>query len=561
MKPFSSIHLVWIAAASELVAAQNCPILGPAYPAVTNIAAPKLTAAKARFDKALESVNRTSTSFAVQVYSAHDDDLIYSTYNTATAQVGAATVGPDTIWRVFSISKAITVYAFLARLGDGYWNEPITKFIPELANAPFRDPTRDVNWAEVTLGSLAGQSSGLTRDYSLRDASTVQTQIPGFRELKDSEIVKCGSFGLRTCNRTEALRTIMRTYPWALSYRTPNYSTMAFQLLAYAAENITGESFDDIVVDQLFKPLNLTRSSVPIPRNETNVVNYSTAAWELDLGDLSPGGGYSQSASDLSTLGRSILRSTLLPPVVTRGWLSPAIHTGSLLHSMGRPWEIVRHRLPATSTSNITRNIDIYGKQGGGGAYTTLLALSPDHDMGVSIMTAGDETQEVFNTIRQAFLDVWAVAAEEAARDQAEATYAGSYVSKAAGDNSSMVVGLSPGEPALFVSEVISNGTNALEFITNNFGVDPKKGKYGLWLYPMGLVGETKPEGGKKKVAFRGWPGLVGVKADELCGSWASSDRVRWGNYPGDLYIFEVDEGGKAMAVENPGLGRIFERV
>jgi CubicO group peptidase (beta-lactamase class C family) len=164
MKPFSSIPLVWVAVATQLIAAQNCPILGPAYPAVTNIAALKLTAAKAKFDKALESVNRSSTSFAVQVYSAHDDNLIYSTYNTATAQVGAAVVGPDTIWRVFSISKAITVYAFLARLGDGYWNEPITKFIPELADAPFRDPTRDVNWAEVTLGSLAGQSSGVTRD-------------------------------------------------------------------------------------------------------------------------------------------------------------------------------------------------------------------------------------------------------------------------------------------------------------------------------------------------------------------------------------------------------------
>jgi len=37
---------------------------------------------------------------------------------------------------------------------------------------------------------------------SLRDLSTVQSQIPGFRTLKDSEIVKCGSFSLPTCNRT-----------------------------------------------------------------------------------------------------------------------------------------------------------------------------------------------------------------------------------------------------------------------------------------------------------------------------------------------------------------------
>ncbi|KAK4451228.1 beta-lactamase-like protein sdnR [Podospora aff. communis PSN243] len=561
MKPFSPRTLVWIAVVSQLGAAQNCPILGPAYPAVTDIAAPKLVAAKAKFDKVLESVNLSSTSFAVEVYSAHSNELIYSAYNTATQQTGAAEVDTDTIWRLFSISKAITVYAVLAKVGDGYWNQPITKYIPELADAPYRDPTRDVNWAEVTLGSLAGQSSGVTRDYSLRDASTVQTQIPGFRELKDSDIVKCGSFALPTCNRTEALRMIMKTYPWSTSYRTPNYSTLAFQLLAYAAENITGERFPDIIVNELIKPLNLTRTSVPIPRNETNVLNYPKEAWELDLGDLSPGGGYSASTSDLSTLGRSILRSTLLPRIVTRRWLTPTIHTGSLTHSMGRPWEIMRHRLPAVQNSTFTRNVDIYGKQGGGGIYTTGIALSPDHDLGISIMTSGDETQGAFNRMRQAFLEVWLGAAEEAAREQAEATFAGTYASSVAGDNSSVIVGLSSGEPALFVSEVISNGADILKFLVDNDGeLKGKEGTFGLWLYPMGLVHE-RSDGGGMRVAFRGWPGLVGVRPDEMCGSWASSDRARWGNYPGDLYVFEVDEGGKAVKVENPGLGKVLGRV
>lgn len=237
---------------------------------------------------------------------------------------------------------------------------------------------------------------------------------------------------------------------------------------------------------------------------------------------------------------------------------------------MGRPWEILRTRLPATSMStttskNITRNIDIYSKQGGGGVYTTLLALSPDHDMGVSILVSGDETQADFNTIRQAFIDVWLVAAEEAARDEAEAVYAGTYGSHAAaaGDSneSSIVVGLSPGEPALFVERVVSNGTDVLQYVVNAAGLGAKNGTFGLWLYPMGLVDDKVEGGGGKRVAFRGWPGVVGERPAEDCGSWAESDRLRWGNYPGDLYIFEVDEGGKARAIENPGLGRTFWRV
>ena len=174
--PLGSLLCIAAISYSQLSAAQNCPILGPAYPAATDVAAPKLQAAKARFEKALESVNRSSTSFAVQVFSAHHDELIYETYHTATAQVGAATVGPDTTWRLLSISKAVTVYAVLARLGDDYWNEPILKYVPELADAPFRDPVRDVNWAEVTLGSLAGQSSGISRDCKSAHRTTKEKE-------------------------------------------------------------------------------------------------------------------------------------------------------------------------------------------------------------------------------------------------------------------------------------------------------------------------------------------------------------------------------------------------
>jgi len=115
----------------------------------------------------------------------------------------------------------------------------------------------------------------------------------------------------------------------------------------------------------------------------------------------------------------------------------------------------------------------------------------------------------------------------------------------------------------LFINQVISNGTDILQFAVNKDGeLSGKKGTFGLWLYPMGLVDESAGPGGKKKrVAFRGWPRRVGEKPDAMCGSWASSDRLRWGNYPGDFCVFEVGEGGKAIAVENPGLGKVLGRI
>lgn len=79
---------------------------------------------------------------------------------------------------------------------------------------------------------------------------------------------------------------MLQTYPLAKSYRTPNYSNMAFQLLAYAVENITGKAFPDLVVEQLIEPLDLHRTYVTYPGNDTDAVVYT--GWDLDFGDEAP---------------------------------------------------------------------------------------------------------------------------------------------------------------------------------------------------------------------------------------------------------------------------------
>lgn len=170
-----AVFLVWSLAAT-LCSAQNCPWLGPAYhvPVIARSAAP-LQAARAAVDAAITqaladgSLNASQTFFGVDVYSALDEEAsLYSRFHTATAGTNktAVTVGPDTVFRVFSISKLITVYAFLAKLGDKYWNEPVTKYVPELAAAgtEWGVGKGGFDWDEITLGSLAGQISGIGKD-------------------------------------------------------------------------------------------------------------------------------------------------------------------------------------------------------------------------------------------------------------------------------------------------------------------------------------------------------------------------------------------------------------
>ncbi|KAK3360682.1 beta-lactamase/transpeptidase-like protein [Lasiosphaeria hispida] len=543
----------------SLSSAQNCPILGPAYLPVADTTSPTLLTARTKFNNAFASdprVDLNTTFIAIEVFSSLSKDPVHAYYHTAYENSETAQVGPDTLFRIFSISKAVTIYAILAGLSDKYWDEPVIKYVSELANGKPRDAGIRVNWSEVTLGALASQMSGVSRDYALGDGSTVLSNIPGLRELRGSDIVRCGSSGLQACTRQDAMQHVLSTYPVASSYRTPNYSSMAFQLLAYAVENITGQAFPDFVRDQLVKPLNLTRTFLTKPGSDSNAVVVS--GWDLDLGDEAPGGGYYQSVADLTTLGRSIINSTLLPPLTTRKWLKPVTHTASLRSSIGRPWEILRTPVPVSLSSMTTRIVDVYTKQGGGGnGYISLLALSPDQDIGASIITAGPNSAGAFDAAKELFMDIWLPTVEQVARDQAKTDFAGSYTLP---DNSSAEISLYPDEPALYLSKLISNGTDILEFIGQQTRALKGAEKLArMWLYPMGPTAVAGD--GKRRIAFRGVVGAEGRKAIEDCGSWAEGDRLRWGNYPGDLFIFKADKSGKALEVEVPAIGRTLKRM
>lgn len=343
---------------------------------------------------------------------------------------------------------------------------------------------------------------------------------------------------------------MLQTYPLTLPFRTPNYNNMAFQLFGYAVQNITGQPFPDIVTDSLITPLNLTRTFVTLPpANETDVV-IMNPHWSMDLGDEAPAAGYYQSVTDLTTLGRSILKSTLLPPAVTRRWLKPITHTSSMYTSIGRPWEILRTPIPSPLGSQKKRIVDVYTKFGGGDTYTTLLGVSPDHDFGISILTAGPASSAAVRAIQDLFQKIWLPEVEEISRKQALVNFVGTY---SLPDNSTVELTLLDGEPALFMPTLISNGTDifwlAVSLRNPGFaGLVPK-----MWFYPTGLVKGNR-------MSFRAVRGVPGVEADADCGTWAEIDRLRYGNHPVDMVIFELGEDGRATAIEVPALGKTLLR-
>jgi hypothetical protein len=164
------------------VAAPNCPLIGAEFPP------PKKLAEHPTWKKALSNItsvfdyidasNITGVdrfSYSIQIFSTNPGPpILWERHRTAknlpTNTTGVRVVDGDTVYRLGSVTKVFTVLAFLAEAGDVYWNQPITKYIPELAKQSGRassddfDDVRETSWDDITIGSLASQVSGLGRD-------------------------------------------------------------------------------------------------------------------------------------------------------------------------------------------------------------------------------------------------------------------------------------------------------------------------------------------------------------------------------------------------------------
>ena len=577
--------LSFVYLATPLVAAyQTCPVLGPDFPLPSNLAS------SARLEKAFGNLAETleqslatglsahgpmdnSSSYAVQFFSIDDEKPIYEYYYTSEAlkdsTAGVKEVKGDSIFRIGSISKLLTVYTLLAEVGDSYWDVPVTEVIPELRSHIEKGKNNAVEyaaWESITLGALAGQVAGLPRD--VMSSGDVQMILElggldptdyGLPQLAQSDYPICMLNSTDLCNREKffAKAVDTRTPTWAPN-SIPAYSNTAYQVLAYAVESIVGEPFQELFERSIVEQLGLQDTSYDIPAStEQGVIpsDPSSSYWNAEVGDAIPMGGMFSTANDLTTIGRSILASSLLDTNTTRAWLKPTTFTGSLTASVGRPWEIFR-QVGVGAPNRIT---DYYTKGGDIGAYHTNLALLPDYGVGFAVLAAGAGGGPL--PIQALVADIVTPELEAVAREQADVTYSGTY--KAAGNvNSTITLSTDPEFPGFSIDSFISNSSDALTSIAALSGI-PREDSI-VRLYPTNL--EKCNEDGTKDISFRILsdrdPGYKINSFFASCGSWYSVDGYTYGQEAIDQLVFTVDKKtGKVLSVTSAALKVKMDKV
>ena len=573
--------------------------LGPTYPAPVDLSSKNslIPAAWSNFTSTLDSylknhVKNTktapltgieNTTFSAGLFSIHDPDVEKLQYHWTSPEIRAAKNGTnkvngDSIYRVASTSKLFTVYAGLLSLTEEEWNRPLTQINPGLAKMTKekKDPTRHVEWDQITPWALAAQISGIPREgwpaadalynytaYALGGLPTEDiVKTWGVPPVYIFKLGKCWNIST-VCGAQDVLEAVRSQPPVFLPWSTPMYANDNFVMLGIMMSNITGRSIPEIYQKALFNPLNLTSTFSLPPTSHANLARSVIAgppasSFLIDIPFAISSGGVFSTTNDLAKLGTSILNNTLLPANVTRKWMKPITHTASLTYSMGAPWEIVRYVHP--ETGKVT---DIYTKLGDSGAYSANLVLIPDYGAGISILSAataksrGATTRTVLDYIVNSILP----ALEAQAAAEATRNYAGTYESTNPHLNSSVTIAFNKSSVAtsksgLSITRWISNGTDVLN--SPNFGGGKPKllpsipkqtpdGEKGQVAFQASLLPQTStyfaPEAARLKVVGP-FTGQYAVNAD-----WLLADAAHYGGIGVNLFIFDVDGKGKATAV------------
>ncbi|OTB12109.1 hypothetical protein K445DRAFT_306250 [Daldinia sp. EC12] len=558
-----SLGVISLFIISSIYAKENCPLYGLGYPKPTNLliqpgiqqAAKSLDSVFAQY---IDNSNKTGSdqfSYSVEVFSADADEPLWSHYWTATNlktlnSTGVKKVDGDTVYRLGSVTKIFTILTFLAEVGDTMWNEPITKYIPEIkAMVTGADTSHSISkpdWDSITIGSLATQMSGLVRDCN-------------------AEIPPCGNRPV--CNRTQFFEGLSKLPPSFSPFVTPAYSDIGYTLLGYALQQMTGKYFGTIVQDRVIKPLGLNHTFYTTPTDSVGIIpggRYQTN-WAFNMGNESPTGNMYTSASDLSRLGRAILRSTLLSPSMTRRWLKPVTFSSDPRSGVGAPWGV--RQLPFSKDSPY-QFATTFNKAGSLGKYSALLAVIPDFDIGFSILAAGDVPPSLPMDIADTLSNTYLPTMVNTARIQANALYGGTYNNSNPSVNSSLSVVVDSRTPGLSLSSWISNGTNLLWYsvaMSQNITKDYwNKVRPSVRLYPTGLWDATSDGG--KRVAFKAvFEDLslpnVSKPFTTDCSTWVSVAGIMYGSKPLDQFIFNINAAGNVTSVENAALRNKLEKV
>lgn len=591
-------YLAHVASMAMIIATVPATFLGPTYPAPVDLSSQESLVRSAweeltsRFDTSLKQGGNVTASttiagaegitFSAGLFSLHDEGATKLQYHYTAPQIaespyGTNEVDGDSIYRVASVSKLVTVFSALLSLSEEQWNRAITDFVPELISHLNDD--QSPHWSEITPSMLASQLSGIAALGTIGDlylnlepaALAANTSIAGFAQSRGLPPPHPSRLAPASGTKDYTTRNFMALNGWEpptfLPNWTPAYSDLGFMILGLVISRVTGKAYDMMYRDLVFERLGMDSSFANAPtggrlfsRSVIAGPMHNNFQFAENIPTI-PSGGLLSTINDLCRLGIGMLNGTLISKKNTRAWMKPRTHTASLTYSVGEPWEIVRyiHR----DTGKVT---DIYTKLGDSGSYGGMLAIIPDYDAGFSFLNAqfnSSERGQVALKLIDLISEEVIPALEAQAAAEATRNFVGTYESTDPQLDSSLEIAFNEStvltsSSGLNIQNWISNGTDMIDV-------------YFRGTKPRLLLSVPKESSGPGNVTFQcstqpQWNNYRSAKSGPFTGfydsnfGWLTYDGSRWIGGQIDAFTFAMDEQGYACTVKNGATNLLLRR-
>ncbi|MBN8816173.1 MAG: beta-lactamase family protein [Sphingomonas sp.] len=224
----------------------------------------------------------------VAAFGVGDKATIFLAAGKVGTGAGAAAAGPDSLWRVYSMTKPITAMAAMILIEDGKLklDQPVSDILPAFKNMRVMD---DANGsvdathpakAQITIRHLLTHTAGL--GYDLGQPVTVKgSLLDRYRTLgiNPAQVSRATELSFRTIRPAtlQAFATKVAAQPLLTEPGAKWSYSIGLDVLAAVVEKAADMPFDKFVQTRLFDPLKMKSSYWRVPASEAGrfATNYA----------------------------------------------------------------------------------------------------------------------------------------------------------------------------------------------------------------------------------------------------------------------------------------------
>lgn len=254
-----------IALLAGVAAAQQASVPLPAAPAAAT--ASPLPATQALYDS---YVATNKMPGIVGAFGGGDLPTVFVSAGKIGTDANAAAAGPDSLWRVYSMTKPITAMAAMILIEDGKMklDEPISDFLPEFKNmrVQLNENTIETRVATrpITVRNLLTHTAGLGYNIITKGPLLQLYNDKGINPAQVNAQFEAEARKTRPATLQDFAKAVA-TVPLIADPGTKWSYSIGLDVMGAVIEKASGMPFDRFVQTRIFDPLKMSSSFWTVP--------------------------------------------------------------------------------------------------------------------------------------------------------------------------------------------------------------------------------------------------------------------------------------------------------